>query len=177
MRRLINRLLALVLSLALIAAAGLLLTEAVAALLGRGPVLVDWSAAVSQAQQTTWSNPQVPAVSLLLAVVGLALVLGQLWPSRTRRLPVEGTDPATDAAVTRRTLARDIATAVGDVDGVVPRRVNVGRSRIAVQASAPAGGDLSLLAEQVKAVVAARLERLRLRRPPRLAVKVSRRTR
>ncbi|BCJ76887.1 hypothetical protein CS0771_64310 [Catellatospora sp. IY07-71] len=177
MRRLVNRLLALVLSLALIAAAGLLLVEAVAALLGRSPVLVDWPAAAGWARRRTWDNPQVLAVSLLLAVVGLALVLGQLWPSRTGRLPVNGTDPATDAAVTRRTLARDIATAVGDVDGVVPRRVDVGRSRIAVRASVPPTGDRSVLAEQVKAAVAARLDRLQLRRPPRLAVKVSRRTR
>ncbi len=176
MRRLINRLLVLALSLALIALAGVVIVEVVAALLGKGPVLLDWPAAARWAQDNTWGNPRVLAASLILLAAGLALVLGQLWPAATRRLRVDSSDPATDMAVTRRTVAADVTAAVRDVDGVIPQKVKVGRSRIAVRAATSADGDQAALADQVRAAVTGRLERLHLRRPPRLALRMSRRT-
>ncbi|GAA2367585.1 hypothetical protein Cme02nite_28680 [Catellatospora methionotrophica] len=175
MRRLVNRLLALIACLALITAATLVIAEIAAAALGRAPVLVDWPSAAAWAGQYTWGQSRTLAVSLLLLAAGLALVLGQLWPSRSRRLPLNSHDPATDLAVTRRTLARDVSSAVSGVEGVEPGRVRIGRSSIAVQATAPAAGDSKALAEQVENAISGRLERLRLRRTPRLAVKLTRR--
>ncbi len=175
MRRLVNRLLALIAGLALAALAALVIVEAAAVLLGKGPLLVDWPAAAGWAQRTAWADPQALAVSVLLLAAGAALVLGQLWPARDRRLPIDTADPATDAAISRRTLARDVTAAVQQVDGVVPEGVKVGRARIAVRAGARAADDQSALADQVSAAVWERLDRLHLRRRPRLTVRLSRR--
>lgn len=176
MRRVVNRLLALAASLALIALTTLVLIEIIAALLGRPPLLVDWPAVARWAQRTTWGDSQTLAISLLLLAVGAALVIGQLWPGRLTRLAVDSTDPDTDIAVSRRSVAQDVTAAVREVDGVVPHRVKVGRTRIAVRAAAPAADDRPTLTDDVKAAIRERLERLHLRRPPRLAVKLSRRT-
>ncbi|GHJ43174.1 hypothetical protein Cs7R123_05160 [Catellatospora sp. TT07R-123] len=174
MRRLVNRLLALITGLALAAAAALVIVEAVAVLIGKGPLLVDWPAAAGWVRRTAWGDRQALAVSLLLLASGAALVLAQLWPARVRRLPIDTADPATDAAISRRTLARDVTAAVQEVDGVVPERVKVGRTRISVRAGAHVA-DRSALAGQVSAAVRERLDRLRLRRQPRLTVRLSRR--
>lgn len=175
MRRLVNRLLALIAGLALAAAAALVIVEAVAVLIGRGPVLVDWPAAGGWARRTAWGDRQALAVSVLLLASGAALVLAQLWPARVGRLPIDTADPATDAAISRRTLARDVSEAVREVDGVIPQRVKVGRTRIAVRAVTPAADDGAALAGQVSAAVRERLDRLRLRRQPKLTVRLSRR--
>ncbi|MEU7827260.1 DUF6286 domain-containing protein [Catellatospora sp. NPDC049111] len=175
MRRLVNRLLALIAGLALAAVAALVVVEAVAVLIGKGPLLVDWPAAAGWARRTAWGDRQALSVSLLLLASGAALVLAQLWPARVRRLPIDTADPATDAAISRRTLARDVTAAVREVDGVIPERVKVGRTRIAVRAGAHAADDRSALAGQVSAAVRERLDRLRLRRRPRLTVRLSRR--
>jgi hypothetical protein len=174
MRIVVNRLLALIVGLAVIGLAVVVIVEVVAELVGADPVLVDWPAAYAWAQRTTWSDTAVIGVSLLLTLIGLALVIGQLWRSKVRRLAVESPDPATDASITRRGLERDVAAAVSEVDGVTPQRVTVRRRRITVQAAA--GGTDSVAArDAVTTSVRGRLDRLHLRRPPQLAVNISRR--
>jgi hypothetical protein len=176
MRTVVNRLLALIVGLAVICLAVVVIVEVIAELVGADPVLVDWPAAYAWAQRTTWSDTVVIGVSVLLALVGLALVVAQLWPSKVRRLAVDSPDPATDASVTRRGLARDVTAAVNEVDGVKPQRVTVGRRRITVRAAAArTGGDPTALREAVTVSVRDRLDRLHLRRPPQLAVNISRR--
>ncbi len=176
MRIVVNRLLALIVGLAVIGLAVVVIVEVVAELVGADPVLVDWPAAYAWAQRTTWSDTAVIGVSLLLTLIGLALVIGQLWRSKVRRLAVESPDPATDASITRRGLVRDLSAAVSEVDGATPQRVIVGRRRITVRAAA--GGtdtDPVALRDAVTSTVGRRLDRLHLRRPPRLAVDISRR--
>jgi hypothetical protein len=176
MRAVINRLLAVIVALALIAVAIVIIVEVVANLLGADPVLVDWPAAYAWAQRTTWNETVVKAVSLLLAVAGFALVVGQLWPTRRRRLPVDSPGPATDAAITRQGLAQDVTGAVNEVDGATPARVRVRRGRIIVRAAPrDTAEDPVALRDAITTSVKGRLDRLRLRRQPRLAVNVSRR--
>jgi hypothetical protein len=175
-RAVVNRLLALIVALALIALAVVVIVEVIAKLVGAGPVLVDWPATYAWVQRSTWNDTVVRGVSLLLVLAGLALVIGELWPSRVRRLPVDSPDPATDAAITRRGLARDVTAAVSEVDGVTPARVTVGRRRVTVRAAArSADTDPGTLRDAVTTSVRNRLDRLHLRRRPRLAVNVSRR--
>lgn len=176
MRTVVNRLLALIVGLAVMVLAVVVIVEVVAKLVGAGPVLVDWPAAYAWAQRTAWSDTAVMGVSLGLAVVGLALVVLELWPSRVRRLAVDSPDPATDAAITRRALAQDVTAAVNQVDGVTSERVTVGRRRITVRAAAGnAATDPVALRDTVTSSVRDRLDRLHLRRPQQLAVNVSRR--
>jgi hypothetical protein len=176
MRRVVNRMLALIAGLAVIALAVVVIVEVIAALAGARPVLVDWPSAYAWAQRTAWRDAAALGISLLLAAAGLALVIGQLWPSRVRRLPVESPDSATDAAITRRGLARDVTAAVDDLDGVEPERVTVGRGRITVRAAATDSAEPAAQRDAVTAVVRDRLDRLQLRRPPQLVVNIARRS-
>jgi len=176
MRRVVNRLLVLIIGLAVIALAIVVIVEVIAELVGADPVLVSWPSAYAWAQRTTWSEAMVLGVSLLLVAAGAALVIFELWRSRVRRLPVDSPDHATDAAITRRGLARDVTAAVDDVDGVKPERVTVGRGRITVRAVARNAAEPATLDGAVTASVRDRLDRLHLRRPPRLVVNISRRS-
>ena len=176
MRRIVNRLLVLIAGLAVMASAVVVIVEVIAWLAGADPVLVDWPSAYEWAQRTTWGDAVVLGISLLLAAVGLALVIFELWRSRIARLPVDSSDHATDAAVTRRGLARDVTAAVDDLDGVKSQRVTVGRRRITVRAAARNAAEPAALGDAVTAAVRDRLDRLRLHRPTRLVVNISRRS-
>jgi hypothetical protein len=175
--RLLNRLLALLVSLAVIVAAALLIIEVIAQRVGVDPVVFNWHATYRWAARTTWNAAAVRGVCLLLAVVGLALLTAQLKPRRPARLPVHGQDQATDAAITRRGLARTLAATVGDVDGISAARVAVHRTRIKIKAQARADQPAMALREAARRAAQDRLDALRLRRPPRLAVRVSARER
>jgi hypothetical protein len=176
MRTFVNRILALIVALALIAVAALVVIEVVAQLAGAQPVVVDWPAALEWAHRTRWNDGVVKVIGVLLILVGFALIVLQLWPSRVRRLPVESPDPETDAAITRRGLRQDVTAAVDEVDGVTPVRVTVRRRRIkVVAASRSAPQDRPAARDAVTASVLNHLDRLRLRRRPRLAVDLSRR--
>lgn len=176
MRRVVNRLLVLIAGLAVIALSIVVIVEVIAQLAGADPVLVDWPSAYAWAQRTTWSDAIVLGISLLLVAAGIALVIGELWSSRVRRLPVDSSDHATDAAITRRGLERDVTAAVDDLDGINPERVTVGRGRITVRAAARNGAEPASLDDAVTASVRDRLDRLHLRRQPRLVVNISRRS-
>jgi hypothetical protein len=175
MRRVVNRLLVLIAGLAVIALAIVVIVEVIAKLAGADPVLVSWPSAYAWAQRTTWSDPMALGISVLLAAVGLVLVIGELWRSRVKRLPVDSSDHATDAAITRRGLARDVTAAVDEFDGVNPQHVKVRRRRITVRAAAKPAAEPDTLDDAVTASVRDRLDRLHLRRPPRLVVNISRR--
>jgi hypothetical protein len=176
MRHVVNRLLVLILGLAVIAVAIVVIVEVIAELAGADPVLVDWPSAYAWAQRTAWGDTMVLGISLLLVAVGVALVIFELWRSRVKRVPVDSSDDATDAAITRRGLARDVTAAVDDLDGVNPEHVTVGRSRITVRAAARNGAAPAALEDAVTTSVRNRLDRLHLRRPPRLVVNISRRS-
>jgi hypothetical protein len=176
MRHVVNRLLVLIVGLAVIALAIVVIVEVIAELAGADPVLVSWPSVYAWAQRTTWSDAMALGISLLLAAVGMALVIGQLWPSQVKRLPVDSSDHATDAAITRRGLARDLTAAVDDFNGVYPQRVTVRRSRITVRAAAKNAAEPDTLDDAVTASVRDRMDRLHMRRPPHLVMNISRRS-
>jgi hypothetical protein len=83
--RVFNRLLAVLVSVAVIAAAAVLVTEVAAHRLGVRPVVFNWHATYRWAQRTTWNTAAVRAGCLLIAIVGLALLAAQLKPRRPAR--------------------------------------------------------------------------------------------
>lgn len=177
MRKMINRLLAVIAALALIAGAVVIIVEVIAKLVGAQPVLVDWPAALAWAGRTRWDATAVKATGLLLLAVGLILTVFELWPSRARRLPVDSGDPSMEAAVTRRGVMQDVKSAVDEVDGVTPRRVAVRPGRVRVWAtSRMVDQDRPAVRDAVAQSVGTHLDRLQLRRRPRLAVSVDRRS-
>jgi hypothetical protein len=178
MRKVVNRLLGVVLALALIAGAAILIVEVVAKLADAQPVLVDWPSALAWARRTQWDATVVAVAGLVLLVAGLALTLLEVWPSRARRLPLDSDDPSLAAAVTRRGVVQEVKAAVTEVGGVTPRRVVVRPSRVRVRATShfPVDGDGDAARDAVTASVDSHLDALHLSRRPRLAVSVDRRS-
>ncbi|MEV8517984.1 DUF6286 domain-containing protein [Dactylosporangium sp. NPDC051484] len=177
--KLLNRLLALLVSLTFIAAAIVLVADLIAAWTGRPPAVIDWHATYRWAQRTTWDAGSVRLICLLLCLLGLALLTAELKPRRPTRLVTDGDDPAIDAAYTRRGVAQAVRTAVTEVDGVERTTVTVRRRRIRVHAHAVAHEPslASSIDDSVTRAARARLDALDLRRPPKLAVRISTRGR
>lgn len=177
--RLLSRLLALLLSFAVLVGGVVLAVEVVAQRVGAGPVLVGWPALYRWADRTPWTAAGVRLTCAALAVLGLVLLALQVKPRRPGRLRLATADPATDAAITRRGLAQALRATVADIDGVRDVRVAVRRRRIRIRAVAAAGqpdGGVPIR-DRVVEVAQARLDALRLLRAPRLAVRVATRRR
>ena len=175
----VNRLMAFVLSLAVILAGVTVVIEVIAERAGAGPALLDWPALYQWAQRTTWGAAPARITSGLLAVGGLALLLAQLAPRRPRRLAVRSDETYTDTAVSRRGLARAVHSAVTDVDGIAAARVKMRRRRIRVRARTPMSERAQIATVRDTATLAARqlVDALALERPPAVSVRVSPRER
>jgi hypothetical protein len=173
--RVLNRVLALLVSLAVIAVGVVVIIEVIAQRVGVDPVVVNWHATYRWAQRTSWNAGVVLLICVLLAVLGLALLAAQFKPRRPGRLPLRSDQPAIDLAITRRSLTSTIRGAVGDVNGVTDARVAVRRRRIRVRAHAraPHTADGAPTREAVTQAAQRRLDALQLRRSPKLAVRIS----
>ncbi len=82
--RVFNRLLVLVLGVALAVAGVLVVVEAIWAWAGSGPVGAFVGQWIATFRTTPWSAPIVIAISVAVAVVGLVLLLAELRPQRKR---------------------------------------------------------------------------------------------
>jgi hypothetical protein len=171
--RLFNRLLAALLSLALIVAGVLVVVEVVAERLGGGPAVVDWPHVYDWARRTPWQQGSVRVASILLVILGVLLLAAELKRSRPSRLAVRSS--TTDAAYTRRGVAATIRSAVSDVDGINSASVSVSRRKVKVAATTAGLQPFTAESLQEPATAAARqrLEALELQAPPALSVQVS----
>ncbi|HST49961.1 DUF6286 domain-containing protein [Jatrophihabitans sp.] len=171
--RLINRLLAALLSLALIVAGVLVVVEVVAQRLGRGPAIVDWPQLHDWVRRTPWQQGSVRVASILLVLAGLVLLAAELRRGRPGRLAVRS--EVTDAAYTRRGVAAAIRSAVSDVDGITSATVSVSRRKVTVEATTAGLQPYTAAGLQEPATAAARqrLDALELREPPALSVTVN----
>ncbi|MFE9204033.1 DUF6286 domain-containing protein [Micromonospora sp. NPDC007230] len=173
--RITNRLLAFLLSLALTLGAVLVLIEIVAYAVGAKAIVLNWPGLYRWASGTTWGSGIVRLVGVGLAVIGLLLLAAQLKPRRPHRLRLQPIDPATDAAITRRGLARTLRDAAIEVEGVHDAHVTVGRHLVRVHAevldgAAPTGDYLN---GAVASAAQHRLDALRLDPAPTLSVRIS----
>ena len=177
-----NRVLAALLSLALISAAVLLIIEVIAGRVSHRPALVDWHPAYDWAKRTTWNAGSVRIACVVLILLGLALLIAELKPARASRLaadPAQAGAAGIDTAYTRRGLAAAICSAVTGVDGVRAASVKVKRRKITVAATAAAQGKAAArsLRDPVSAAARQRLTALKLHREPTVAVRVTPRSR
>jgi Family of unknown function (DUF6286) len=170
--RLVNRLLAALLSLALIVAGVLVVVEVVMQRLGRSPV-TRWPRVYDWSRRTEWQQGSVRVACILLAVAGLLLLAAELKRSKPSRLAVRS--QSTDAAYTRRGVAATIRSAVSDVDGINSASVSVGRRRVKVAATTAGLQPFTAegLREPTTAAAQQRLDALELQSPPTLSVEVS----
>ena len=173
--RVANRLLAFLLSLGLTLGAVLLVIEVVAYGIGARPIVLDWPGLYRWASGATWGSPLVRLTGVVLAVAGLLLLAAQLKPRRPDRLRLQPVDAATDAAVTRRGLARTLRNAAIEVDGIHDAHVMVGRHHVRVHAevrdgTAPA---VDSLHEAVASAAQHRLDAPHLVTAPPLTVRIN----
>lgn len=170
--RIANRPLAFLLSLALTLGAVLVLIEIVAHAVGAKAIVLDWPGLYRWASGTTWGSGVVRLIGVGLAVIGLLLLAAQLTPRRPDRLRLQPVDPATDAAITRRGLARTVRDAATEVDGVRDAHVTVRRNLVRVRADV-GDGTVDSLHAAVASAAQHRLDTLRLATMPALSVRLS----
>jgi len=180
--RLANRVLAALLSLALIVAGVLLIIEVIADRLNHRPAIVHWHRAYDWAKRTTWNAGSVRVTCGVLILLGLLLLIAELKPARVSRLAADPTEAGAahiDTAYTRRGLAAAIRSAVTRVDGVRGASVKVKRRKVKVAATAAARDRAAArsLRGPISAAVGQRLTSLKLRREPSVSVRVTPRNR
>jgi hypothetical protein len=180
--RLANRVLAALLSLALIVVSVLLIAEVIADRTSHHPAVVHWRSAYNWAEHTTWNAGSIRVICGILIVAGLVLLIAELKPARVSRVPADPSEAGADAidtAYTRRGLAAAIRSAVTAVDGVRSTAVKVRRRkvRIAAVASAQDRAAARSLHDPIADAARQRLMALKLRRTPAVAVRVSPRSR
>jgi hypothetical protein len=174
--RVLLRVLAPLLGLALAAAGALLVIELVAAWV-RTPaatgLLVPWPDWRTTVERVTWADPPVPGIAIGVAAAGLLLVLLGLL---ARRHDIRFAPPAPDVTVTTspRVLARLVGRRVRAADGVAAATVTASRRAVSVGAQGWDDAGPSLR-EEVESTVSALLDELPLERRPRVSVTVQQR--
>jgi Family of unknown function (DUF6286) len=177
--RLLNRPLAFILAAALIAGSVIIIAEVIGFAVHRSPLLVHWTTWYHWGRKTRWDDFVIRVWSAVLILIGIVVVGLELKPRRTTRLPLRPVHDATDAAVTRRGLARMLRAAATGVDGISSAAVKVRRRRASITAASAARGRpaAEALTEPVTQALDGCLESLNLRHPPRLKVHVVPRSR
>lgn len=174
--RVLLRILAPLLGLALAAAGVLFVIEVVAAWVrpdATTGLVVPWPDWRASLENLTWANTPVPAIAITVAVVGLLLVLIGI---AARRSDVHLDAPSPEIAVTTapRVLARLVGTRVRATDDVAGATVTASARRVSV--SAQSWNDAT---PELRGTVTSRvddlLDDLPLRRRPRVSVSVSER--
>lgn len=168
----LNRLVALALGLALLAAGLLAAVEAVLAALDRSPWLVpheQWRRSLAQLE---WDDRTLMVVAALTVLAGVLLLVAQLWPTRPSVVPMVEQRPDRLAALDGRgfeDLLRRSALEDGDV---LDARVRLRRRTARVSARAPRDADLQSVQSRTRDRIRGRVDELGLQRPPAVKVRV-----
>lgn len=179
--RILNRLLALIVAIGLMAVGVVLIINVIIERVGGRPIIFDWHATYRWAARTPWNANPALAISAALAALGVLLLVAQFVPRRVHRLRVRADSPDTDAAITRRGLSRTVESAVADLSDVKDLRVVVRRRSVLVKAhtrpvpreqlpGVPAAPDPGT---EVAQAARRRLDALRLRHTPKLRVRAA----
>jgi hypothetical protein len=171
--RVLLRVLAPLLGLAVAVVGVLVLLEVVAAWVrpddGDGLVVPwpDWYATLGR---MAWADAAVRGIAIGTAVLGLLLVLVGLL-ARRHDIAVDGPAPEITVATSPRVLARLVGDRVRAADDIAAADVTASRRRVAVAAEAWSGAGPDL-ADRVRARVEDLLDEVPLHRRPRVTVTV-----
>lgn len=176
--RLINRPLAFLLALAVLAASVILVIEVIAVAVHARPVVIDWRTWYAWAERTEWKAGVIRVWAAVLILLGLLLILIQLKPRRTTRFGLDSDDEATDVAITRRGLRDASRNAATSVDGVSSASVAVSRRKITISGASAAHDRAAAqaLIDPVTHAVQTSLNALQLRTPPTVSVRMKARS-
>lgn len=168
-----DRVLALVLGLALFALGCLVVAEVGYAALGNsGPLLLPYPDVADFLRRTPWTSGWIVAGAAVLAVLGLVLFGSEVRRRRPGLLAMRSDDPNVVAAVSRKSVVRAMQTAVNDAAGIERSTVRVGARKIRVRASARSGAPADVDADATQHAGSA-LSGLALQREPKLSVTVT----
>lgn len=167
--RIVNRVLAAVLALALLVGGLVVAVEIVVAGFDRRPWVLphdDWH---RSARLRTWDSAPPRWIFIGLIAAGLLLLFAQL--ARRRPTALALTPGAVPADVGRRSLERSLAREATSVDGIAAAKARVGKEKAAVVASSNRRqtGDLEPVVSQA---LERRMAAIGLARPPGVRVKV-----
>jgi hypothetical protein len=148
----LDRVIALVLGLALAAVAVLAGIEIMELILGNPPLVIPRHTWNSGLRTSHWGDVGMELTSWIVALVGLILLLLQLVPRPPVRLAVRSL-PGQRVWLSRKGLGRRLAMDVGEVDGVTGGKMRVGRNRVTSKVVIAAGVDPAPDVEQVRVVI------------------------
>lgn len=171
--RYVDRLLAPLLALVLLAAGVITAVEVVGVIIDRSRtagVLVPWPAWYRHFTSTGWDATGLRVAWIVIGVVGLLLLLAEVKRRRPAHLPL-ASDNTTRMYVTRRSLRGAIARDALDVDGVAKAKVRLRRRRAVVRVHTRLA-DVPDVRDRVRARLDERLEALHLARRVRVRLKV-----
>jgi Family of unknown function (DUF6286) len=170
--RIVNRPVAFLVAVAMLAAGVLLIVEVVGYAINSRHVLIDWMAWQRWAERTQWNQAVIKTWSIILIAVGLLLLIIELKPPKATRIPLQSDHAATDAAISRKGLARALEAAATDVDGVRTASITISRSKATVAATSVAhtSSGADTVTKPLTRAVRDRLDGLKLAMPPRLRV-------
>jgi hypothetical protein len=176
--RVANRPLAFILAAALAVAAVLVIIEVIGVAAHHSPLVVPWTTWYRWANRTRWDQLVIQLWCGILIAIGVVILVLELKPPRVTRLSLRSQHDATDAAMTRRGLAKTLRAAATGIDGISAAAVTVGRRRARVTATAAARGRpaAEALRQPVIQALQGRLDDMGLRHPPSLTVRVNTRS-
>ena len=171
--RIANRLLAFVVSVALIAVSVVIIVEVIAERSSAKPLIIHWHTIQDWAGRNTWKATSVELACLIVLIAGLILLVPQLRRRNPARLPLD-TVGRVQAVMSRKGVAVTVRGAVAEVEGITESRVQVKRRRIRVtaQASSLEPGEARALEPTVEQAASDQLSTLHLQTVPRLRVAV-----
>jgi hypothetical protein len=169
---LVNRLLAVLLSLAIVLAAIVLGIEVVRWLLDLDPWLVPWDRWWPTLTDLRVDDQALLAVAAAVAVVGLLLLFFELKPRSPDRHDTAPLVDGVHTVVTRGGLTSAAETAARGVSGVRSASADVGRRTITVTARSRARGVRDELQPQVQDAVRGTIADLELVRPHKVRVRI-----
>lgn len=170
--RITNRIIGAVLGILLAVLGALVLAEAVVALLGREPLVVDRTTVLATVRELSWSSPGVLLTAIALLVAGVVLLVIQLVPRWPEELTIASTDDRL-VLVDRRAVAARLADEAALDPQVRDSEARVRRHSARVRVLADPGTDTSRLRQRVTDDTGALVERLDLRKPLKTKVKIS----
>ena len=157
----VNRVVSVLLALALLLGSLLALVEIVLAALDRPPWLVDYPEWGDWLRSHSWNDRVVIAVLIGMVVLGLLLLLLALRRGRPATLPLNRRTDGVDVTVSRRSLEKTLAAAASRTTGVAAATTSAGRRTVRVDVRA-ASRDAPEVRAAVGESVTSRLESLGL---------------
>ena len=170
--RIVDRVVAGVVALALLAGGIVLVLELALQGLGRSePWVLPWDAWHREATTTSWSDPSVRVICMALVAAGLALLVLQLVRRKPAAVELQDGDGPVEVDFDRRGLEKWLEARLRRVDGVASTRVRVRRRKLLVHAES-VSSDAPVVERRLRQAAEAEVAELRLARRPTLKLDV-----